>query len=137
MDEFLSRVGRNLFGRINGPMEMRLLVQPFVAMCFAVRDGMRDARLGRQPYGLSLLIEPEHRGRRLREGWQSVSRVFYAALIVDVVYQLWQLRWIYVGEALILAQVVAVIPYVLLRGPVNRAARLINRRRRESSENSR
>jgi hypothetical protein len=46
---------------------------------------------------------------------------------VDVVYQLVQLRWVYLGEALIVAQIVAVVPYVLIRGPVNRIARMLRR----------
>jgi hypothetical protein len=44
---------------------------------------------------------------------------------MDLVYQLIQLRWIYLGEALIIAQVVALVPYVLFRGPVNRIARML------------
>jgi hypothetical protein len=46
---------------------------------------------------------------------------------VDVVYQLVQLRWVYLGEALIIAQIVALVPYVLIRGPVNRITRMLRR----------
>jgi hypothetical protein len=94
---------------------------------FATRDGIRDAWRQYPPYGLSLLAEPEHRGHRLRDGWRSIRKVFFVALAVDVVYQLVQLRWVYLGEALIIAQIVAVVPYVLIRGPVNRIARMLRR----------
>jgi hypothetical protein len=46
---------------------------------------------------------------------------------VDVVYQLIQLHWVYLSEALIIAQVVALVPYVLIRGPVNRLVRMLRR----------
>lgn len=44
-------------------------------------------------------------------------------LLVDVVYQVIDLEWVYLGEALIMAQILALVPYCLLRGPANRAAR--------------
>jgi hypothetical protein len=32
-------------------------------------------------------------------------------------------RWIYVGEALVVAAILAVIPHLFIRGPINRSAR--------------
>jgi len=127
MEDFLARAIDHLFGRADGPMWMRLLIQPLVASFFALRDGMRDARDGRPPYGISLLIDPVRRVPRIRDGWRSIRKVFFAAVAIDVVYQIVELRWIYPGEALIVAQVVALVPYVLLRGPVNRLTRLVHR----------
>ena len=54
-------------------------------------------------------------------------KVFFAALAVDVVYQIVQLKWVYLGEALIIAQIVALVPYVLIRGLVNRIAGMLRR----------
>jgi hypothetical protein len=127
LDDILVRVAQNLFDRIDGPMALRLVIQPAMGAIFATRDGIRDASRHDPPYGLSLLAEPEHRGHRLRDGWRSIRKVFFVALAVDVVYQLVQLRWVYLGEALIVAQIVAVVPYVLIRGPVNRIARMLRR----------
>jgi hypothetical protein len=89
---------------------IRLVIQSFMATAFALRDGLRDARQNRAPYGWSLFMDPEH---RLRDGWRSIRTVFFVALAVDVVYQLVQLERIYLGEALIIAQIVALLPYVL------------------------
>jgi hypothetical protein len=125
MSDILARVIQNLFDRIDGPMAIRLVIQPVMAAIFATRDGIRDAKLRHPPYGLSLLMEPEHRGHRLRDGWRSIRKVCFVALAMDVVYQLIQLRWVYLGEALIIAQLVALVPYVLIRGPVNRIARML------------
>jgi hypothetical protein len=55
----------------------------------------------------------------------NANGIFFAALAVDVVYQLVQLGWVYLGEALIIAQIVALVPYVLIRGVANRIARML------------
>jgi hypothetical protein len=127
MDAIIPRVIDNLFGRIDGPMAIRLAIQPVMAMAFALRDGVRDAKQQRAPYGLSLYLEPEQRGHRLRDGWRSIRTVFCVALVIDVVYQLLQLEWVYIGEALIVAQIVALVPYVIVRDMANRVARMLER----------
>jgi hypothetical protein len=127
MDDLFARAIHNLFGRLDGPMEIRLIIQPIMAAIFAVRDGLEDFREGRAPYGWSLMAEPHHRAHRLREGWRSIRKVFFAALAIDVVYQIVELKWVYLGEALIIAQIVALIPYVLIRGLVDRIAGMLRR----------
>jgi hypothetical protein len=126
MDDLLAQEIHNLFGRIDGPMAIRLVIQPIMATGLALRDGLRDARQNRAPYGWSLLTDAEHRGHRLQDGWRSIRTVFFAALAVDFVYQLVQLGWVYLGEALIIAQIVALVPYVLIRGLANRIARILS-----------
>lgn len=120
-----ARMLSNIFGRVDGTLAMRLVVQPLMATILAARDGVKDARQHRAPYGWSLIADSGRRGHRLREGWRSIRKVFLAALIVDVVYQVIELGWIYIGEALIMAEMLAVLPYVLLRGPANRIARCL------------
>jgi hypothetical protein len=122
MDDILTRMAQNLLGRIDGQLAMRLIVQPFMAAIFATRDGIRDSREGRPLYLWSLIADRSHRGHRLRDGWRSIRTVFVAALVLDVVYQIMELRWVYLGEALIMAETLALVPYGLLRGPVNRIA---------------
>jgi len=125
MDDLFARIIHNLFDRVDGPMEIRLVVQPIMAAIFAIRDGLRDLRQDRPPFGWSLITEPQHRGHRLRDGWRSIRKVFFAALAIDVIYQLIELKWVYLGEALIIAQIVALVPYVLIRSLVNRIARAL------------
>ena len=42
--EELTRLWENLTGRIGGTMSFRLILQPAVAIYFAIRDGLSDAR---------------------------------------------------------------------------------------------
>ena len=127
MEEIFTRLWNDLIGRIGGPMSFRLLLQPAMAMIFAVRDGLKDAREGRPAYFYSLFTDPENRRNRLREGFKAVSRVFTFAIVMDLIYQVTVLRWFYPLQALIVAIVLALLPYILVRGPVNRIARFLRR----------
>jgi hypothetical protein len=127
MEDIWPRVAQNLFDRIDGPKAIRLVSQPIMATILATRDGIKDASQHHPPYGWSLLMESEHRGHRLRDGWHSIRKVYFVALVVDVVYQLIQLHWMYLSKALIIAQIVAIVPYVFIRGPANRLVRRLRR----------
>jgi hypothetical protein len=59
----------------------------------------------------------------LQDGWKSVGKVFVIAVILDVAYQLISNRFVYAGEAVFVALLLAIVPYLILRGLVNRAAR--------------
>ena len=109
--------------RIGGPMTFRIILQPTMAALLAVRAGIKDAREGRPPYFWAILTDTSQRANLLRQGWGAVGRVFILAVIMDVIYQLIVLRWIHPLELLIVAIVLAVVPYLVIRGPVNRLAR--------------
>jgi hypothetical protein len=128
MDELLTRVWENLIGRAHGPLTFRLLLQPAIAIYFATRAGLRDAREDRAPYFWALIYDPAHRREMLRQGWRDVGKIFVIAVVLDVIYQLLVVRWIYTGETLIVATVLALIPYLLIRGLVTRIARLALRK---------
>lgn len=122
MDD-LTRIWEDLVGRLHGPMTFRLLLQPTMALIFAVRDGMKDARLGHPAYFWALFTQKEYRREMLRDGWKSIARVFILGIVMDIIYQLIVFRWVYPFEVLIVAVTLAILPYLFLRGPVNRIAR--------------
>lgn len=123
MDEIWMRFVENLIDRVSGPMKFRLLLQPIMASVFAIVSGLKDARAGKSPYFWSLLTDPAHRREMLKDGWKSVGKVFVLALILDVIYQVIALRFVYPGEAVVVAFVLAIVPYLILRGLVTRVAR--------------
>lgn len=127
MDEMFARVWQDLGDRIGGPLSFRLLLQPAVAAVLAVRAGLQDARAGRPAYFWSILTDSVHRREQLAEGWKAVAKVFLVAVVLDAAYQMVVLRWIYPGETLIVAFLLACVPYLLIRGPVNRMARVSRR----------
>ncbi len=130
MDELLARIGQNLIDRVSGPFQFRLWLQPAVALFFGIRDGLRDAREGKPPYFWAIFTHPGQRLALLYMGWQSVARVFIVAIVIDVIYQLIVLRFLYPGEALLVGLLLALLPYLLIRGPVNRIFRPIRKQGR-------
>ena len=123
IDDTLTRVAENLVARVTGPMKFRLLLQPAMATFFAIRDGLRDARECRPPYFWGLFSEKAERTSMLKNGWKSVGKVFILAVVLDVVYQLIEHRWtVYPGEAVLVAIILAIVPYLVIRGPDNRIA---------------
>ena len=109
-------------------MTFRLILQPAIAALLALRGGLKDARDGRPAYFWTVLVDPSQRTELLREGWKAIAKVFCMAMIIDAIYQWIVQRLIYPGELLIVAILLAVVPYLLIRGPVNRSARRWRRR---------
>jgi hypothetical protein len=127
MEDMLSRLWEHLGGRVGGPLTLRLILQPLVATFLAVRAGLEDGRAGRPPYGWAVATDPEHRRELLREGWKAVGKVFVLAVVLDSVYQLIVFRWIYPFETLLVAFLLACVPYLLVRGPAGRLSRWLSR----------
>jgi hypothetical protein len=123
MEEIWQRYIENLFARLDGPLHFRFIAQPTMAAIFAVIDGVKDAKLGKPAYFWEVCTNPEHRRELLDGAWKRVGKIFIFAVILDVVYQLKVAHWVYPGETLTVAIVLAVVPYLLLRGPINRILR--------------
>jgi hypothetical protein len=69
------------------------------------------------------LSSPDKRRARLREGAAATGKVMLIAILLDGIYQWIELGTIYPIEALVVAILLAFIPYLLLRGPIARIAR--------------
>jgi hypothetical protein len=120
MRDMLLRALLNVTDRVGGPMTFRIILQPLMASLLAFRAGWKDAQTGRPPYFWTILTDPSQRADLLHEGWKSVARVFVLAIVMDVIYQLIVLQWVYPFELILVAILLAVVPYLLIRGPVNR-----------------
>ena len=123
MEEMLNRVWEDLVGRTGGPLTLRLLIQPTMATLLAIRAGLRDSRQGRTPYFWNVLLRRANRRDLLGEGWKDVGKLFVMACVLDIVYQLIVARWVYPLETVIVAIVLAILPYVMVRGLACRLGR--------------
>jgi hypothetical protein len=121
--ELFGAIGDMLIGRTIGPMKFRLILQPAMASIFAILAGLKDAREGRPPYLWSIFTNPADRYNMLRHGWKDVRKVLIVAFVLDVGYQLIVFHWVFLGQALLVAFVLAIVPYVVIRGPVTRILR--------------
>ncbi len=127
MSDMMAQVWEMLVGREHGPLSFRLIVQPLVAAAFAVRAGVRDARAGRPPFAWNVLTRPEARVEDFRSAWRDIGHLFLLAIAIDVVYELIVFRRIYPLQPIIVAIILAVPPYLLVRGVVDR---MVNRTHR-------
>lgn len=112
-----------LVGRLDGPLHFRLIAQPCIAAILAVRVAMRDAREGRPPYFfLPALGNMALRRELLGIAFKDVKKVFIVACILDVAYGLILYHWIYPLQTLFVSVVLALLPYLVVRGPATRIA---------------
>ncbi len=122
LDTF-RRILRNLADRPSGRVSFRFILQPSMAAIAAIHDGRKDARAGRSPYFRTVLLSTHERIARLREGLNATARIILLGLGMDVMYQVLVLKTFYPAEALIIALLLAFVPYLLLRGLVARFSR--------------
>lgn len=118
----LSDLVQGLISRTTGPLKFRFLLQPSMAIFLAVRSGLKDSRDGKPPFFWEFYEDPTTRKKLIVDCWKSVGKIFILAFVLDCIYQIIELRWIYIVDAIAIAFLLAIIPYVIVRGPVNRIA---------------
>jgi hypothetical protein len=122
MDDFWHLIADQISDRVSGPMKFRIVLQPLMATFLAIRSGLRDAKSGARPYFWSLISTPGHRVEMIKEGWKSIARLFFLAMALDLIYQIIVQSSFHLRAALIVAVVLAILPYLTLRGIVTRIA---------------
>ena len=122
MSEFFSSAWDQLFGRAAGPLHLRFVLQPIVAMVLGIRAGLSDARAQRPAFLWFHLSESSERRALILATWKDISRLFVMSFVLDSVYQLLLFRWFYPLQAVIVAFVLAIVPFVVIRGSVTRIA---------------
>ena len=115
-----ERVFEDFTSRLSGPLHLRLLLQPGMALLVGIRDGLKDARESRPAYLWSIIRSPSHRVELLSVGLKSVAKILILAFVLDTTFQAIVRHTFYAGEAAVVALMLAFVPYALIRGPVNR-----------------
>jgi hypothetical protein len=117
-----ERFWSDMLGRVDGPMTFRFFLQPVMAFLAALPDGIGDAKRGRSAFFWSAWSHPGVRTGRLREGIGSTARVLLLGLCMDVIYQFRVFSEFYPVEALLMAVMLALVPYFLFRWIVERVS---------------
>ena len=118
MDEFFIRTFHQLLERPAGPFRFRFVLQPIAAAVIAIRAGLKDAGLNRDSFLTSFRAEPSKRSALIHGAWTDIAKVFIIAALLDGIYQVVIFRWFYPLQTLIVACVLSIVPYLLIRGPV-------------------
>jgi hypothetical protein len=120
--ENIERIWNSLLARPNGPLGFRFFLQPSMAAIVAIRDGLYDARAGRSPFAWTIVSSSPERGGRLREGLNATAKILLFGLAMDTIYQIIVFKAFYPYEALIIALLLAFLPYLIIRGLASRIA---------------
>jgi hypothetical protein len=128
MADVWTLIADQVSDRVSGPMKFRIVLQPIMATYLAIRAGLKDAKSGTPPYFWRLLSTPGHRMEIVKDGWKSVGRLFLLAITLDLIYQIFVQSSFHLRAALFVAVVLAIVPYLLLRGTVTRIARRLMHR---------
>jgi hypothetical protein len=123
IEDIWMRFLDNMVARVSGPMKLRLFLQPTMAAIFAIRSGLKDAREGRPAFLWTVLTDPTSRDYLIKDGWKGIGKVFLIAMALDIVYQLIVAKFIYPLEVVVTAFLLAIVPYICLRGLTTRIAR--------------
>jgi hypothetical protein len=129
VDDVLLHFLDQLLDRTEGPLQGRFVLQPLVAVALAIRAGLRDARLHQPPYLWAVFTSRGERRALLQSAWKDIGKVFLMASLLDTIYQIAVVGWLYPRQALVIAFALAIVPYVIVRGPVARIAGLARVRR--------
>ena len=121
--EVHHRFWADIADRLHGPMTFRFYLQPTMAFVAALVDGIRDVRFGHKSFFWSADRDPTLRAGRLREGMISTARVVLLGISMDAIYQFKVFDRFYPVEALMMAILLAVIPYFIFRWIVECVAR--------------
>src|SRR5262245_16891738 len=127
MEEAFRQAWEEIFGRLDGPMSLRLIIQPVVATFLAIRAGWADAREGRPIFFWTLARDPARTRVMLKNLWRIAGKVFIIALILDSIYQIIVFHWIYPIQLLIVATLLALVPCMIVRAVGNRIVSMARR----------
>jgi hypothetical protein len=111
----IERLWNSLFERSSGPLSFRFILQPSMAVIAAIRDSAKAARTGRALYVWTIAHDPASRIPLLRDGLNATARIILLGLAMDLIYQLIVFGTFYPVEAVIIAVLLAFVPYLVAR----------------------
>ena len=120
----LRQAWEDFVARTTGPLNFRFFLQPALVIAMALRAGRRDAREGRRPFLAAFFTNSAARPALILDLMRDVRNVVLMGAVMDAVYQYLVHRGVHPLELLFTVTLLAVVPYILLRGP---AARLFRR----------
>ena len=119
---FLDAIGRDLSGRglLGGKFQLRLILQPLLAIMLGLRFGIRDARQGRRPFFIHIVTKDD-RFDVLKRGLRDAIVPLSLALVLDAILQHMINGRIRPLAAVIVGTLLVWLPFMTVRSLTNRA----------------
>lgn len=109
--------GRGMFG---GAFQIRLILQPLVAILLGSRFGLRDAKQGKPTFFMCLVDGKHDRWSTLKQGLRDAIVPLCVAFILDGILQRMILGHIRPLGAVVVGSLLVFLPFVIGRGLANR-----------------
>ena len=103
-----------------GKFQIRLVLQPLIAIILGLRFGIRDAKAGRQPFFHALAHGEGHRGALLKQAARDVVMPLIVAVIIDAILQQLINHRIRPLVAVIVGAILVFLPFLIVRALANR-----------------
>lgn len=127
--DFLLDVLNRVFARLTGPLNLRFILQPIMAIALGIRDGIRDAKSGTPPFVSAILADPKAHKAHIRKALRSLLVPLVVATVLDGISQYLLFGWIRVSGAVVMGATLMGLPYIVARALTNR---IVSRRSRPS-----
>ena len=115
----LLSVAEGIIIRLAGPMSLRLVIQPVIALLLGIRDGRIDAKEGEPPFIVGLITNCRDRKAKLVSLFKSLSKAIIIAVILEVIVQYLLFGQVHAIGVILYASFFLIVPYSLARGLTN------------------
>jgi len=103
-----------------------------MSLIYATLAGVRDAKAGNPPFLSALISGKADRKQLLKELWKDVGKVFILAVIMEGIFEIIEFKTIHPLEILRVSFWLAIVPYLIFRGPVERIVSLFIKKKDKS-----
>jgi hypothetical protein len=126
---FLDGIGRDLSGRglFGGRFQIRLILQPLLAVVLGVRFGIRDAKHGSRPFFIRMVEAKDDRLKILKQGLRDAVIPLSLALVLDAVLQHMINGRVRPLAAVVVGSLLVWLPFLIVRSLTNRIWKHRNR----------
>ena len=112
-----------LTARLDGPLHFRFFAQPAVASFLAICDGVKDSQEDKPAYFWAILSRAHSGKYLLCSGLKSIGKVMVFAVVLEAIYQVLAFHTIRIAGVILAPLLLAIFPYLIVRGPAKRVAR--------------
>lgn len=127
--DLLLNILDRVFARLTGPLKLRFILQPVMAILLGVRDGVSDAKAGRPPFLAALFADPKAHKPHIQTAFRSLLLPLVVATVLDGVAQYLLFGWIRISGAVLAGVMLMGLPYIIARALTNR---IVSRRSRRA-----
>ncbi len=128
MNGIFETVVERVIARVTGPLSLRFVLQPAMAILLGIRDGRLDSRAGAPPFGWALVFMKGSRRAALRSALNAILVPIIVGSVMDAIAQYLIFHQVRPFWALVMGTLVMGLPYIAARGISNRIITAMRKR---------